>query len=72
MQLKDKRAVIVGGSTGIGAGLSEALVERGVIVHLCDIDDDGAAALAAKHPKGAINPHHADLTDPQTLRAAGG
>lgn len=70
MELQGRNAVVVGGATGIGAGVCRALVARGAKVHICDRDADGAAALVASLPEGAVKAYHCDVTDPATLAAA--
>lgn len=44
--LRDKRAVVTGGASGIGAGIAEALAWQGAAVVLVDTDDEAAAATA--------------------------
>lgn len=63
-----KRAVVVGGATGIGSGIARALVARGYHVHLCDIDTDGAAALAAELG-AAVTCHRTDVTSNESIAA---
>lgn len=64
--LEDKRVLVTGGATGIGAGLVEAFVAQGARVAFVDIQDEAAAALIAAVSAGA---RHAplyracDLTD---------
>ena len=45
--LEDRRIVITGGATGIGAGLVEAFAAQGARVAFVDIQDEAAAALIA-------------------------
>ena len=70
--LKDKRVLITGGGSGIGAGFVDAFVRQGAKVHLIDIADADAAELLASL-EGAALPqptyHHCDLTDLAALRA---
>lgn len=65
-----RHAVVVGGATGIGSGLVRALVARGYHVHLCDIDREGAAALAAELGADRVTAHHVDITSNESLAAA--
>lgn len=68
--LQDKRVIITGGASGIGAGLVEAFVMQGARVGFIDLLDDGGNALAARLGAGA---RHAplyrtcDLTDLDTV-----
>lgn len=62
-------AVVVGGATGIGSGLVRALAAAGAAVHLCDIDEAGAASLAAACAPGPVTVHRADVTDHGGLEA---
>ncbi|HEX7645335.1 MAG TPA: SDR family oxidoreductase [Burkholderiaceae bacterium] len=69
--LTDKRAVITGGGSGIGAALVEAFAKQGAEVFFLDIADEPAQALAAslrdvRHPPRFI---HCDLTDLDALAA---
>lgn len=70
MDLTGKRAVVVGGATGIGSGICQSLLARGVEVHLCDRDEDGAIQLAASFERGSIKTHRCDVTQPDSLAAA--
>lgn len=69
MTLTGKRAVVIGGATGIGSGICRALVARGATVDLCDIDEAGASALAEEMGSNAVSPHRCDVTDPASLAA---
>ena len=46
--LKDKRALVSGGASGIGASIVEHLCEQGVEVYFFDIDKKGAEKLISK------------------------
>jgi len=64
--LRDKRIVITGGASGIGAGLVEAFVAQGARVGFVDVLDDHAAALTKRLAgKGEHAPlyRYCDLTD---------
>jgi NAD(P)-dependent dehydrogenase (short-subunit alcohol dehydrogenase family) len=55
MQVKDKVAIVTGGSNGIGAGLCRKLSENGAkAVMVADIDEPGARALAGEIGGGAF------------------
>ena len=73
--LKDKRYVIGGGATGLGAALARRLVEEGARVMVGDINAAGLEALAASS-NGAILTETADLSESEPVerliaRAAG-
>jgi NAD(P)-dependent dehydrogenase (short-subunit alcohol dehydrogenase family) len=60
MNLKDKKAVVTGGSRGLGLGLVEALVEHGVKVTVVARDAD---ALASVRTRLGVATIPADVTD---------
>ena len=60
MNLKDKNAVVTGGSRGLGLGLVEALVARGAKVTVVARD---AAALAQSRERLGVSVIAADVTD---------
>ena len=67
--LADKRVLITGGGTGIGAALVEAFAAQGAQVCFIDIVDEASRELAsslgaAKHPPRFF---HCDLTDLDAL-----
>ena len=49
--LKDKRALVSGGASGIGASIVEHLCEQGVEVYFFDIDKKEAQKLITKIKK---------------------
>ena len=61
MELADRVALVTGGGGGIGAGIGEALVERGARVVLTDLNADWAAAEAERIGGGTIALAH-DVT----------
>jgi len=65
-----KLAVVIGGATGIGAGICQALAGRGYRIALCDIDEEGAGTLAAQLSPHRVTFHRVDVTDPSSLVAA--
>ena len=70
--LEDKRVVITGGATGIGAGLVEAFVAQGARVALLDLQDDEGMALAARLGESARHEplyRHCDITDLESTTA---
>lgn len=60
MNLKDKKAVVTGGSRGLGLGLVEALVAHGAKVTVVARDGDALAAVHARLDVGVIA---ADVTE---------
>jgi NAD(P)-dependent dehydrogenase (short-subunit alcohol dehydrogenase family) len=64
--LKDKRYVIGGGTTGIGAALARRLVEEGARVMVGDINAAGLEALSASTNR-AILTEVADLSEPEPV-----
>ena len=64
--LADKRVVISGGGSGIGAGLVEAFVAQGARVAFVDIDDSASEALVDRLATDADHAplfRHCDITD---------
>jgi NAD(P)-dependent dehydrogenase (short-subunit alcohol dehydrogenase family) len=60
MNLRDKKAVVTGGSRGLGLGLVEALVARGARVTAVARDPDALASVRARLGVATIS---ADVTD---------
>lgn len=48
MELRDRVALVTGGASGIGAAVATALAERGAIVAVLDIDEQGGGELARR------------------------
>lgn len=65
--LRDKVALVAGGSRGIGLGIARTLAEEGVTLALAARDPLGLEAAAASLP-GNSSRHPADLTDPEACR----
>jgi NAD(P)-dependent dehydrogenase (short-subunit alcohol dehydrogenase family) len=67
--LKDKRVVITGGGTGIGAAIVDAYVKQGAQVVFLDIADEASQALAASYTDVPHVPRYVrcDLTDLEAL-----
>jgi NAD(P)-dependent dehydrogenase (short-subunit alcohol dehydrogenase family) len=71
--LRNKRVIVTGGASGIGAGLVEAFVGQGARVAFVDINDDDAQALIDRLSPGAAHaPRYTrlDLTDLSALSTA--
>jgi NAD(P)-dependent dehydrogenase (short-subunit alcohol dehydrogenase family) len=67
--LKNKRVVITGGASGIGAATVERFLEEGARVVVIDFDEVGGQALGKKHPNlaGVIN---ADVANAESVDRA--
>lgn len=64
--LRDKRVVLTGGGSGIGAGLVEGFVRQGARVVFVDVAAEASRALVAELTPGAAHPplfQPLDLTD---------
>ena len=66
--LKDRRVLITGGATGIGAGLVEAFVAQGARVAFVDVAEEAGQALAERLDGAALF-RRCDLTDVAALPA---
>ncbi|TPG13145.1 SDR family NAD(P)-dependent oxidoreductase [Sphingomonas oligophenolica] len=62
MRLKDKRAVVTGGASGIGRATALRFVDEGAFVLVGDVDAAGGSALA-EESNGRIAFRHTDVTD---------
>jgi meso-butanediol dehydrogenase/(S,S)-butanediol dehydrogenase/diacetyl reductase len=67
--LTNKRVVITGGASGIGAATVERFLEEGARVAVIDSDEPGGRALRQRHPNlaGVI---HADVADATAVAGA--
>jgi 3-hydroxybutyrate dehydrogenase len=68
MTVRGRRALVTGAASGIGRAVAETLAEGGATVGICDLDADGAEAVAAEITGAFAVP--ADLADPAQCRAA--
>jgi len=66
MRLEGRKALVTGGAKGIGEAISKRLAAEGADVVVADIDDEGAARVAADAGGEAV---HLDVTDPNASRA---
>jgi NAD(P)-dependent dehydrogenase (short-subunit alcohol dehydrogenase family) len=62
-----QRVVITAAATGIGRVVVDAFVAQGATVHLCDVNDDGLAEVAASSP--LVTATKVDLADSDALDA---
>lgn len=66
LDLAGQRALVTGGTRGIGAAISRALLEAGAEVHATHVSDDGAASAFAESCAGhgaRLAIHRFDLRD---------
>lgn len=74
MQLKDKVAVITGGSRGIGFATAEAFLAEGAVVVVCgsrkESADKAVAQLREKFPEGKVEGICPSLTNYTEVKAA--
>jgi 2-hydroxycyclohexanecarboxyl-CoA dehydrogenase len=54
MEFQDKVALVTGAASGIGRAVALAAATRGARVAVCDLNEQGAAAVAAEAGHGAI------------------
>jgi 3-oxoacyl-[acyl-carrier protein] reductase len=70
--LKNKRALVVGSTAGIGRGIAERLAQEGADVAVCGRNEDGAKSLAADIAKSSdvtARAYRLDLTDPGSVKS---
>jgi 2-keto-3-deoxy-L-fuconate dehydrogenase len=67
--LKEKTAVITGGSKGIGRSLSELFAHQGAIVHILDLDKASGDAVVGgiSESGGNAHFHKADVSDQKSI-----
>lgn len=65
--LEDRTAVVTGGAGGIGSAIVRDLASLGAKVAVCDIDQEGAAKVAAD--VDGARPFGVDLSDPASVDA---
>jgi NAD(P)-dependent dehydrogenase (short-subunit alcohol dehydrogenase family) len=65
-----KTAVVTGGSRGIGRALAQALLDRGINVHIASSHGDEAAQAAAqlRQDRARAQGSRCDVTDPDAVR----
>lgn len=67
--LSSQTAIVTGAATGIGEAIARRLSAAGAAVAIADIDQAGAARVAAEIGNGAF-PVQVDVTDAASVRAA--
>jgi 2-hydroxycyclohexanecarboxyl-CoA dehydrogenase len=65
MRLEARKALVTGGAQGIGAAIARRLAAEGAQVTIGDIDEEGAAGVAAEISAEAVR---LDVTDPGSAR----
>ncbi len=68
MEFEDKVVLVTGGASGIGAATVAAFAAEGAKVGVCDINAEGADAVARQHPDAFAVPM--DVTDAGGVKAA--
>ncbi len=61
-------AIVTGAAGGLGAAMTEALVDGGARVLAVDVDEIALDALAERLPEGRVAPHAADIRDAAACR----
>jgi NAD(P)-dependent dehydrogenase (short-subunit alcohol dehydrogenase family) len=69
MQLKDTRAVVTGGVSGLGFAVARHLVAQGAKVALFDINDEKGAAAVAELGEANARYFRTDVTDEANVEA---
>ena len=68
MNILGKTAIVTGGASGFGLGITEALLQQGAKVAVLDISEHALARLA---PKGDdVMPLHCDVSNPEQIETA--
>ena len=58
-QLTGQRALVTAGAQGIGLAITEALLQQGAEVHICDVDQAALNKTKAQYPQVHIS--HTDV-----------
>jgi NAD(P)-dependent dehydrogenase (short-subunit alcohol dehydrogenase family) len=65
MKLRGLRVLVTAGASGIGLATARAFTGEGARVHVCDVDPNALAALAASDP--ALTRSVCDVSDPASV-----
>jgi NAD(P)-dependent dehydrogenase (short-subunit alcohol dehydrogenase family) len=65
MKLRGLRVLVTAGASGIGLATARAFAREGARVHVCDVDLNALAALAASDP--ALTRSTCDVSDPASV-----
>ncbi|RDI61111.1 SDR family NAD(P)-dependent oxidoreductase [Microvirga subterranea] len=68
-RFEGKRAIVTGGASGIGMGVSARLAGEGARVAIWDMNDEALSAAREKIGPGAVT-IRVDITDPDAVQAA--
>jgi 3-oxoacyl-[acyl-carrier protein] reductase len=67
LDLEGRRAIVTGGSKGLGLAIAQELVGEGAHVAICSRSEDEVRAAAAQLG-GKVYAQRADVTDPEQIR----
>lgn len=67
MNLKDMRVLVTAGAQGIGLAITEAFVNAGAQVHVCDISEDALALVSKRFPN--ISQSRTNVADAEQVDA---
>ncbi len=68
MEFENEIVLVTGGASGIGAATVAAFAAEGATVGICDVDVDGADAVARQHANAFVV--EMDVTDAEGVKAA--
>ncbi|MGH9920921.1 MAG: SDR family NAD(P)-dependent oxidoreductase [Nitrososphaerales archaeon] len=66
----DRRVIVTGAGSGMGAAMVREFVDRGDIVAALDLRGDAVTEVADALPPGRCHPLEADVSDPDSVAAA--
>jgi 2-keto-3-deoxy-L-fuconate dehydrogenase len=70
--LQNKTAIITGAGSGIGRAIAILFAKQGAIIHILDLDSEGAEQVAheIRRENGKATPHKVNVTDQQQVQQA--